>query len=124
MHPPKQCSQTIDFVVDLDEDVIGIEVKVFAASARKGQLAAQYRGLRRQTPKERRVHTLLIFPGPTGRHAEVQPDSHGDRVGSVSWHDVFECFPPSRTAEPDVLLGRRGRLRRQKLDDRGKSNVD
>jgi len=105
VQPPKQRSQTIDLVVDLEGDVIGIEVKVFATSARKGQLAAQYRGLRQQTPLERRVHILLIFPGPTGRHGEVQPVSDGDRAGSVSWHDVFECFPPTQGADPELLLG-------------------
>lgn len=104
--PAGERSQTIDLVVDLESDVIGIETKVLPGSARKGQLAAQYRGLRQETPQGKRVHSLLIFPGPTGRHAEVKPLAEGDHAGSVSWQqDVFGCFPAAGSPDPDVLLG-------------------
>lgn len=103
--PPGRRSQSIDLVVDLDNDVIGIEVKVFAASARKGQLAAQYLGLRHETPNGKRVHIMLIFPSRTYLEKDVKLTSKDDRAVSITWKDIFDCFPTVPSAEPDLVLG-------------------
>jgi len=103
--PPGGRSQSIDLVVDLDNDVIGIEVKVFTASARKGQLAAQYLGLRHETPTGKRVHIMLIFPGPTGLQNEVKLTFKEDQAASITWKDIFDCFPTVPSIEPDLVLG-------------------
>jgi hypothetical protein len=103
--PPGGRSQSIDLVVDLDNDVIGIELKVFAASARKGQLAAQYLGLSHETPNGKRVHIMLIFPSPTCIQNEVKLTSKDDRAVSIAWKEVFDCFPTVPSVEPDKVLG-------------------
>jgi hypothetical protein len=68
-------------VVNLDNDAIGIELKVFAASARKGQLASQYFGLHHVTPNEKNVHIVLIFPSSTSLQNDTlrgdEPESKG-----------------------------------------------
>jgi len=105
VHRRGEVKQAIDLVIYLGNDVVGLEVKVFASSARKGQLNAQYRGLRDKTPTNKNVHTLLISPMPTARHTEVKLEREGDRAGSVTWDEVFVCFPPVSCIESDVLLG-------------------
>ena len=77
--------QAIDLVIDTPHAVMAIEIKVVPSSARYGQLAAQYRGLRRVTPSEKRVCSLLVFPGPTSREQEVRPYLVGrDRTGHIT----------------------------------------
>jgi hypothetical protein len=104
VHHPEEVSQTIDLVMDLDNDIVGVEAKVFAASARKGQLHAQYRGLRTKNPNKH-VHSLFISPSPTSRHKEVKAERDGDRAESITWDDVFACFPQVSPIEPNDLLG-------------------
>ena len=105
VHPPGEVSQAVDLVIYLGKDVVGVEAKVFSASARKGQLFAQYCGLRHKVPKDKRVHILFISPAPAGRHKEVKQEREGDQAESITWDDIFACFPPAGPTEPDVILG-------------------
>ena len=102
--PPEAKDQWIDLVMDLQEDVIGFEVKVSAAAAQKGQLAAQYAGLRDVTAASRRVHSLFLFPGKTEKHLEVVLTGDSDRAASISWSEVIACLPQSAVSDPARLL--------------------
>lgn len=98
---------SIDLVIDTPHAVMAIEIKVVPSSARYGQLAAQYRGLRRVTPSEKRVCSLLVFPGPTSREQEVRPYLVGrDRTGHITWGEVFGCVPSSPPVSADKLLAK------------------
>jgi hypothetical protein len=105
VQPLGKRSQALDLLVRLEGDVIGIEAKVFASSARQGQLAAQYEGLRQKTAPEERVHLLLIYPTRnTGHCSEVRLQGDGDRTGVISWTEILDCFPPIPGAESETLL--------------------
>jgi hypothetical protein len=104
VHSAAGKTEAIDLVVFLPGDVIGIEVKIQAGACRKGQLAAQYQGLRKEITG-RRVHVLFVHPGNSAQHKEVALEP-GDRATSVSWGSIFECLSTASpsVSDPDSLV--------------------
>ena len=99
---PHEPSQTIDLVIDVGQDRVGIEVKVLDASARKGQLQAQYALLRASKRSVgKRVHCLFIYPGATSAHKEVEC-KEGDVATSIDWKTIFAVLDEAR-AHGDVM---------------------
>jgi hypothetical protein len=93
---PHEPSQAIDLVIDVGEDRVGIEVKVLGASARAGQLQAQYALLRASKRSVgKRVHCLFLYPGPTSAHEEVEC-REGDVATSMDWKTIFAVLDAAR----------------------------
>lgn len=128
VNPKGGKGEAIDLVCLLPEDCIGIEVKVLASSIRKGQVAAQYQGLlEAPDTRGRRVHCLFIHPGMPGRKPPIESSRTGDRAASISWDEVFDCFPSLAGKDDENLtlsaLCREAQERYPTLKDRGPMRV-